>query len=54
MRAGLLPRRASLGCVAESGGMVGACLTGVGLEKNVPEAVERVGLQNPITDPCET
>ena len=47
VRAGLLPWRAGLGCEPESGGVVRACLIGVTCPaENLPEAVERVGLQN--------
>ncbi len=51
MRAGLLLWRVGLGRELESGGVVRACLTGVAcLGEKVPEAVERVGLQDRIAD----
>jgi len=48
---GLVPGRVRLGCEPESGGVVRAGLAGVaGPDENVPEAVERVGLQAWIAD----
>jgi hypothetical protein len=54
VRAGLLQRRVGLGCEPESGSVVRACLVGVACpDENVTEAVECVGLQNPIADLAE-